>query len=121
MSIKFTIVNQKNYLKVKASGKDDNLEEVFHYANSILKEASKNKSKRILSDERELVYEISTLDTFTLAEEAAKHCRHLMKIAIVCNSRYLEEGKFYETVASNRGLIVRVTDNYDEAEKWLLK
>ena len=121
MAIIFEIENTNKYLKVVTKGNDESMEEVLRYAGSILTSAIEFQSRKILCDERNLVYEISTLDTYLLAEKAAKHSKHLIKIAIVCKTEYLKDGKFYETVASNRGLTVRVTSDIDEAEKWLLQ
>lgn len=58
-------------------------------------------------------------DTFKLAEKASKYARGLARIAIVCDAKFLESGKFYETVASNRGLRILVTSDYSAATQWL--
>jgi hypothetical protein len=97
----------------------DSPEDVYSYMGGIAEQALKSGSKRILCDERELVYAVSMLDTFKLAEEASKYSDKFVKITLVCNKQYLKDGKLYETVASNRGLKILVTDNFDQAMKWI--
>ncbi len=119
MAISYEINADGDLLYVKASGKDDNLEEVMSYNQAVIGAALNNKSKKVLCDERDLIYTISTFDTFNLAEEASAYARYMARIAIVCNEQSLPEGKFYETVSRNRGLKVLVTSNFDEAVSWL--
>jgi hypothetical protein len=119
MSINFHIENQSEWLKVVASGEDDNLEEVLAYGSAIIQAAIEYSSKKILCDERKLQYTLSITDTFKLAEEASRYAKNVVRIAIVCDAQYLDDGRFFETVASNRGLIIRVTSSYEEASAWL--
>lgn len=119
MAIDYKIRYQDGKLKVTTKGTDENLEEVLQYTNAIIEAAFKHQSRLILCDERELVYKLTTLDTYKLAEFVSSYSSHIAKIVIVCNPRCLPEGKFYETVTTNRGLKVRVTTDIEEAEKWL--
>lgn len=119
MAISYEIQAEGDTLRVKASGIDDNLEEVLAYNKAVIDAAFRNKSKKVLCDERGLIYTIPTVETYNLAEQAAAYARYLVRIAIVCNEQSLPEGKFYETVSQNRGLKVLVTCNYDEALSWL--
>ena len=119
MAINYKFELDKEVLKVKASGIDDDLEDVYNYSRDVLGIAIKNQCKKIFCDERDLQYTLSTIDTFHLAETASKEARALTKIAIVCNPKFLEDGRFYETVAKNRGLRVFVTSNYQQALEWL--
>lgn len=119
MAISFKIEDRDHFLTVVAKGKDDNLKEVEAYSKAIIEAAIKYKSKKILCDERELEYAISIVDTYKLAEAASVYAGNVLKIAIVCDTKNLTDGKFYETVASNRGLYIRVTADFDEAVNWL--
>jgi hypothetical protein len=119
MAIEYQIENQDTFLHVVAKGQDDSLDEVLAYFGAIVEASLQHESHKILCDEREVAYTISVFDTFQLAETASKYAPKLVKVAIVCDPRYLESGKFYETVASNRGLSVLVTSNYTEAVEWL--
>jgi hypothetical protein len=119
MAISYLMETDGYLLKVWAKGKDDSPDDVYKYMAAIVAKAIESESKKILCDERQLEYAVSILDTFELAEEASKYSGKFAMIAIVCNKKYLKDGKFYETVASNRGLKILVTDNYDDAVKWL--
>ncbi len=121
MAITYQIENSEDFLKVFTSGNDESLEDVLNYVNAIVQAAIKYQSKKILCDERNLKYELSTTETFELAESIAKHIKNLAKITIVCNKKYIEDGKFLETASKNRGLMIRVTSNYNEALEWLEK
>jgi hypothetical protein len=121
MAIQYSIETQGTLLKVVTQGKDENLQEVLDYAHAIIGAAVEFKCKKILCDERKLKYTLSTIDTFKLAEEASVYSAHTNRIAIVCSAKYLKDGLFYETVASNRGLTVHVTTDYNEAVEWLRK
>jgi hypothetical protein len=119
MAIDFYIENHAEFLSVVSSGNDDNLQEVLSYQEAVFEAIIKFNCKNVLCDERNLIYEVSMSDTFKLAEKASKCARGLAKIAIVCDAKFLESGKFYETVATNRGLRILVTSDYSGAIEWL--
>lgn len=121
MSIDYKYKIDQDVLLVVASGNDDSLEEVGNYARNILITALQNECTRVCCDERNLQYTLSAYDTYELAKAASKEAKPLKRIAIVCDPKYLNNGKFYETVAQNRGLTVLMTDDYDHAIKWLGK
>ncbi len=121
MSITFQITPINDTLFVKTSGKDDSLEEVMNYSKAIIEAAYKNNSKKIFCDERELEYDLSTFQTFEAGKFASQFSKYVCKIAIVCNPIFIEDGKFYETVATNRGLLIRVTSSIQVAEDWINK
>lgn len=121
MPITFDTAITSQTLHITTKGTDDNLEEVLNYSQAVLELAIKNNSRRILCDERALEYTISIPDTYELAENLSVYATQVARVAIVCNEKYLEIGKFYETVASNRGLIIHVTSDYNDAKTWLNK
>lgn len=119
MAISFQYEVSGDLLEVITRGKDESLQEATDYAREVLGLAIHHACKRVLCDERELVYHLSTIDTYQLAETASREARQLRKIAIVCAPEFVEEGKFYETVAHNRGLVVLVSTDYQQALDWL--
>lgn len=119
MAIHYQTEVRGNLMKVITSGEDESLEEVMDYAHTIINEAVKANITKVLCDERNLIWKLSAFDTFQLAENTSKLAPRVAKIAIVCNPKYVEEGRFYETVATNRGLIIRVLSDIEEAKKWL--
>ena len=52
-------------------------------------------------------------------EETTAFISFLVKIALVCNPENMSDGKFFETVTQNRGLMVKVTTDMEEAVAWL--
>jgi hypothetical protein len=119
MAINFEHEIKGDTLYVTTTGIDDNLEEVASYGRALLAIAKETGCKQILADERELIYTLSDVDTFLLAEGASQEARSLRKIAVVCDSKFLDDGKFYETVTTNRWLKLLVTDDYAQAKAWL--
>lgn len=72
MSIKYTFENKENYLLVNCTGFDDDINDVINYASAVFEKAIYYKVANILCDERNLVYKISEIDTFKVAENASK-------------------------------------------------
>jgi len=66
-----------------------------------------------------MVYTLTFPDIYDLAETASIEAMSLNKIAVVCEEKYLEGGKFYETVSQNRGLRLLVTSDHGSAIHWL--
>jgi hypothetical protein len=119
MAIQYKMKVNGDRLKVTASGNDDNIEEVKRYSRAIIEACNKNQIKKALCDERELKYELSTIDTHALAEYISEYAKGVGRAAIVCNPKYLPDAKFWETVSANRGLIVKVFTSIEKAEAWL--
>lgn len=119
MSIKFEISNGEDYLKVIAKGKDDDQSDVKNYTDAVVRAILDFKCKKVLCDERELQYNISVSDTFQLAEYVSRYSDQIVKIAIVCNIKFFDDAKFYETVTTNRGMQIKIFTNIEEAESWL--
>jgi hypothetical protein len=119
VAISYTIRAEGDLLRVTASGADDSLEEVLAYGKSVVDAASKQGSRRILCDERELEYRLGTLDTYAAAEAITQYAPRVVKTAIVCGPKSAPEGKFWEDVAVNRGLAVRVFQDLQAALAWL--
>lgn len=106
-------------LCVKASGEDDSSDEVKQYGMAIIEQAVAHDVRKIICDERELKYALDTLETFEAAKFIAEMAPRLAQVAIVCAPRYLKDGMFWETVAVNRGLLVRVDTDYEASLAWV--
>ena len=119
MAIHFDYSLKGDLLLITTSGKDDNLKEVENYIRSIGALAFQNNCDKVLCDERDLSYSISFLDTYDLAENVSQKAKFIKKVAVVCDQKYLKDGKFYELVSNNRGLNMLVTDNIQQAKKWI--
>lgn len=119
MSIEFTLQTNEDVLEVKAIGRDDNLDQVKEYGQAVIEEAIKNDCIKVICDETELVYELGTLDVYQSARYISEIAPNIARVAIVCGSHQFDDGKFWETVAVNRGLEVKVFKKVEEARPWI--
>ncbi len=106
-------------LRVKTTGKDEDLEEVKAYGMEIVQKCLENDITKVLADERDLEYALSTVDTFNLSQFLSRNVPRLGMAAFVCPEEYLNDAKFFENTVSNRGLRIRVFTSVEEAENWL--
>lgn len=119
MSIQYALKSEGDLLFVKTSGFDENLQEVEGYGLAILEACKEGNYARVLCDETELEYRLGTLDTYQSAVFLASQAPRLIKAAIVCNEKFVKDAHFWETVAVNRGLTVRVFKDVETARDWL--
>jgi hypothetical protein len=121
MAITYQSEIKDGLLVITASGRDENLQEVIDYGCSVLDLAIKSDTKLILCDERNLEYALNAFDTLRAAQTIAERAPKVFRAAIVCGPKFLKDGKFWETVAVNRSLQVRVDTDMDRAREWLLQ
>lgn len=119
MAITYRLWQEGELLRVKATGTDENLEEVQRYGAALISACVKANCDKILIDERDLVYTLDTLDTYLLAEYFAKNVPRVASAAIVCQPQHFQDATFWETAAVNRGFKFRVFTSIEQAEKWL--
>ena len=108
-------------LYVKVSGEDDSVDDVIGYGQAVIQQALQHNATRILSDETDLVYRIGTFDVFASAKALAENAPRIVRAALVVNPVQIKDARFFETVAINRGLDVRMFTSFEEAKTWLLK
>ena len=75
--------------------------------------------KRVLCDERELLYALGTIDTYAYAKYIAENAPGIGRVAIVTSEKQIPETRFWETVAKNRGLQVKIFADINAAKTWL--
>lgn len=119
MSIQYVLKPEEDLLTVKTWGFDENLEEVEQYGLAILNACKEGNYSHVLCDETDLEYRLSTVDTYRSASFLARQAPRLIKAAIVCNVKFVQDAHFWETVAVNRGLTVRVFKDVESARAWL--
>jgi hypothetical protein len=119
MSIEYQIQDGGAILRVKASGTCEGLGQVERHMLRMHHAALSAGLTRIMVDERDLCYHLSTVDSFESGKMLAGLARRGLRVAVVCNPEGKEETRFWETVAVNRGAPVKVFDDVDSAEKWL--
>jgi hypothetical protein len=106
-------------LFVVATGRDDSLDEVKAYGAAVLDAAAAHACTRVLCDERGLEYALGTLDTYEYAKYIAERSPLVGKAAVACGYGSESEGAFWEDVAANRGVRVRVFNDVGAARAWL--
>ena len=119
MAINFDHKFVNDYLLVTASGKDESLQQVYEYQKAIVEIAVSNNCKKMLCDERNLIYNISISETYQTAKNPPEQIWKLIKIAIVCSPEFIREAKAMETFVINQGMRFFATDVFTEAENWL--
>ncbi|KAF0131332.1 MAG: hypothetical protein FD155_996 [Bacteroidetes bacterium] len=83
MAIKHTFKTENEVLIVTSVGIDDSLDEVLYLNESIMREAIKCGYRKVLSDETQLIYDLSITETFMLGDSVSKNIRFIEKIALV--------------------------------------
>ena len=121
MAIYITTEVDGIFLRVKAEGEDESLSDVMGYAGAVAEAASAGGCTRILCDERALVYRLGIGSTYEAAKQTAEQIPKDWQVAIVPRAEFRQEADFWQTVASNRGMHVRVFQSVEEAETWLMQ
>jgi hypothetical protein len=62
----------------------------------------------------------NVVQRYTLGESLSRICVGKVALALVTRPENIDERRFGVTVATNRGMVVQVFDNYEDAEKWLV-
>jgi hypothetical protein len=119
MAIAYSMSVADRVLHVKASGKDESVEDVQRYGMAIIDMAVAHGIERALCDETALEYTLGTFSSYEAAKFIAEAAPKICRVAIVCSPRDLQNGAFWETIAVNRGLNVRVTSDLDQAREWV--
>lgn len=89
------------------------------YGNEILKLAKIHRCKRFLNDLREAEFKFSITDLYYASAEAiVGEFDRSWKRALVLKEK-TKETEFYEITANNKGLTLKIFDNYNEALEWL--
>lgn len=119
MAIDFSATVEGDTLVVQTKGFDESLEQVLEYGLAIIRLCLKHGVTRVLCDERDLSYRLHTNDIYASAAFIAEQAPHLHRVAIVCDPQSIVDALFWETVAVNRGLKVKMFKELDAARDWL--
>lgn len=121
MPINTTFQTQEDFLIATTSGIDDNLQEVISYNNRVLEKAIEHHCRKVLCDERGLVYSLSIAETFELGELVSKNIHYIKAIAVVVNHNQEAVAMFWENVTVNRNVRAKVFTNKEDAIHWIQK
>jgi len=120
VSYSLTFTQKPTYLHAVVTGSNTK-ENVAHYLEEILRECVARRCSKLLIEERLVGPRLGTVDVFQIAAEGSHRAQGQYKaIAFVDVNAQGDLMQFSETVATNRGLPVKVFDSVPDAEKWLL-
>ena len=121
MSYKLTITQKPTYLHAIITGRNTK-ENVMAYLDELRRECMTRGCRRVLIEERLTGPRLSTIGVFQIASSASdQDQRHFKAVAFVdVNAENDDLMKFAETVATNRGISVKVFSSVADAEQWLL-
>jgi len=111
-----TIDVRKNYLYVYYDEAYD-VNRFINMLEEIADTCKKKDIKKVLANLKNMLGEPTFTDRFKLGVASAKILKGGFKFAIVYKNT--ASNRFSETVAVNRGLPARITDNEEEAKRWL--
>ena len=112
---------QGDVLIVTAKG-NRSLQTIMAMSKEILAACVRDGKKKVICDVRELKGRLSTLEAFDVPDKYFPKIRDKSVIthsAIVDLKEYEKSYKFFEDVAVNRGFVLRIFSNIDEAIEWI--
>ena len=118
MRQQITIDPKKEYLHVEVSGAFD-VADSREFLRQIFDASLEHTVSKVFVDIRNVEGPIPTMARFELAEFLASEKNVLLRFAVLESPGQLPDNKFFETVASNRGGIVKIATDADEAYEWL--
>ena len=126
MSMTQEISAEADFLLVKAKG-TFSLEEAQRTFLEMLEAVARHKVTKVFVDGREVKGEPQTMERFYYGEFAANAVGNFAKcgvslatqFAYVLQEPVLDPNRFGETVAVNRGMLIKVCSNPEEACGWL--
>jgi len=126
MSLIQQISAEPDFLYVRTKG-EFSLEEAQENFIAMLQAVAQHKVKKVLMDGREVTGEPETMERFFYSEFAAesvmKFAKHGVSLATqfayVLEEPVLDPNRFGETVAVNRGVLMKAFDTLEEARQWL--
>jgi len=119
VTISYDFTVEGDLLLAKARGTFDTLEKVRAYQMAVIEVFHEHGCRRVICDETELVYRLSIFEIFQAAQTLSELARFAHKAVLVTNPKQMRGATFWETVAKNRGLLVRIVETHEEAQRWM--
>ena len=108
------------YLYAFVTGEKDSYEISKQYWQEIADECKKSGFKKVLIEE-DIEENVSMTDMYQFCAEIPQLGFFGIRVAFVDRRQDQQQlNQFGETVATNRGLLSRVFNNFEDGEKWLL-
>jgi hypothetical protein len=123
MSMRLDMCPRGDLLEVRARG-EFSLQEAKRTFLEMIEAVALHRTKRVLFEGRAITGKPATMERFYFCEFAAAASQSKtpgIRFAYVLKEPVLDPDKFGETVAVNRGMLVKAFDNPEEALAWLEK
>src|SRR5262245_52897281 len=125
MSIQQQMRFEADLLKVEANG-EFSLEEAKRAFQEMLGAVAQYQAKKVLLDGRNVTGKPRDIERFLYGEFAAQETMRLIdehrivpRFAYVLHEPLGDPGRYGETVAVNRGMIIKIFETLEEAFEWL--
>lgn len=117
---KLTFEYRPEYLYAFVTGEKDSYEISKQYWQEIADECKNSGIKKVLIEE-DIEENVSMSDMYQFCAEIPQLGFFGIRVAFVDRRQDQQQlNQFGETVATNRGLLSRVFNNFEDGEKWLL-
>jgi hypothetical protein len=120
MALDYTAERVGELLAVRVTGSDEGIHEVRQLIINVVQDAFREGVHLILCDETEIVTRLDTLETFEIGTFLSSKVPPSLRIAIVYNPASLFDFRFFESLAVNRGLKLRIFIDHEDARRWLV-
>ena len=116
-----TFRENEQYIEVSFPA-HEKVDDVKGYMEELTQYCAGRKTGRVLVDVSALPRRGSVIDIFDLARHWVDMQRtNPLKIAVVVDPGSVQPGRFFETVARNRGAVIQGFTGKDEAARWLME
>jgi len=113
-----SIIDKGAYLLVEFLG-EFSVEAGKQCVDKMAEACEKHRRLEVLLDCRRMTGNMSVFDRFQVAEYGATKRRQIPRLAILNREDVVLPDKFVENVSVNRGFVVKIFTDLDEAELWL--
>jgi hypothetical protein len=118
MSDNVTIVRREGYLNLTISG-TFSLEAAKQSVDMLAEACNKESCYSVLFDCRPMTGEMPMFDKYKIGEYGAKVLPHVIRVAMLGREDQVSPDGFFENVAVNRGMILKVFSDEKKAVEWL--
>ena len=119
MDISVTYDTKREICIVRSVGSITDRDDVRSLFEPVVPLLEKHSGRKVLFDHRNAVIDASIVETFYTAAEPAAWGWKRKYLAAVLYNEITENERFLETVGQNRGIQIKIFDDYDEAVSWL--
>ena len=119
MAISLGLMDGDGFLRIVSTGLYENFCQLREYVLDVHKAMVSSGQIRVLVDETGVVHRIGTMDNYRSGCFVSQLAPRPHKIAVLVRPEDWPNAKFWETVAVNRGVSVRVFREQNSAETWV--